>query len=209
MTILFGQDGMHPSSSWKICSPVIRRKQIGLAWVFFKKKYWATYFPKELVHEHLALFIYLFMFRGPWACTWAGFMWEPPFQLIMGFSIGPSSVGCMLSTSGKCVPSFKKNVFRTINSMRYVQYRALNDRTVQRLPKHCVCRSNNTFIQPTDEIYYWLYIENSSSNNQGWGCNRSSKQARRVKTQLSLPNQTSAIITKGLPKKNKCMHQTK
>ena len=27
-------------------------------------------------------------------------------------------------------------------------------RTVQRLPKHCVCRSNNTFIQPTDEIYY-------------------------------------------------------
>ena len=37
---------MHPSSSWKICSPVSRRKQIGLAWVFFKKKYWATY-PKE------------------------------------------------------------------------------------------------------------------------------------------------------------------
>ena len=29
---------------------------------------------------------------------------------------------------------------------------ALKDRTVQRLPKHCVCRSNNTFIQPTDEI---------------------------------------------------------
>ena len=149
------------------------------------------------------------MFRGPWACTWAGFMWEPPFQLIMGFSIGPSSVGCMLSTSGKCVSSFKKNVFHMINSMRYVRYGALKDRTVQRLPKHCVCRSNNTFIQPTDEIYYWLYIENSSSSNQGWGCNRSSKQARRVKTQLSLPIQTSAIITKGLPKKNKCMHQTK
>ena len=104
---------------------------------------------------------------------------------------------------------FQKNVFRTINSMRYVRYGALNNRTVQRLPKHCVCRSNNTFIQPTDEIYYWLYIENSSSSNQGWGCNRSSKQARRVKTRLSLPNQTSAIITKGLPKMNKCMHQTK
>ena len=59
---------------------------------------------KELVHEHLALFIYLFMFRGPWACTWAGFMWEPSFQLIMGFAIGPSSVGRILSTSGKCVP---------------------------------------------------------------------------------------------------------
>ena len=133
------------------------------------------------------------MFRGPWACTWAGFMWEPPFLLIMGFSIGSSSVGCLLSTSGKCVP--------TKNSMRYVRYGALKDWTVQRLPKHCVCRSNNTFIQPTDEIYYWLYIENSSSNNKGWGCNRSSKQARRVKTQLSLPNQTSAIITKGLPKR--------
>ena len=56
------------------------------------------------------------MFRGPWACTWAGFMWEPPFQLIMGSSIGPSSVGHMLSTSGKCV---------TKNSMRYVWYGAL------------------------------------------------------------------------------------
>ena len=33
-------------------------------------------------------------------------------------------------------------------------YNALKDRIVQRLPKHCVCRSNNTFIQPTDEIYY-------------------------------------------------------
>ena len=33
-------------------------------------------------------------------------------------------------------------------------YGALKDWTVQRLPKHCVCRSNNTFIQPTDEIYY-------------------------------------------------------
>ena len=149
------------------------------------------------------------MFRGPWVCTWAGFKWEPPFQLIMGFSIEPSSVGCMLSTSGKCVLSSKKNVFRTINSIHYVRYGPLKDRTVQRLPKHCVCRSNNTFIQPTDEIYYWLYIENSSSSSQGWGCNRSSKHARRVKTQLSLPNQTSAIITKGLPKKNKCMHQTK
>ena len=31
---------------------------------------------------------------------------------------------------------------------------ALKDRTVQQLPKHCVCHSNNTFIQPTDEIYY-------------------------------------------------------
>ena len=149
------------------------------------------------------------MFRGPWACTWAGFMSEPPFQLIMGFSIGPSLVGCMLSTSGKCVLSFKKNVFCMINSMRYVWYGALKDRIVQRLPKNCVCHSNNTFIQPTDKIYYWLYIENSSRSNQGWGCNRSSKQARRVKTQLSLLNQTSAIITKGLPKKNKCMHQTK
>ena len=126
----------------------------------------------------------------------------------MGFSIGPSSVGCMLSTSGKCVPSFKKNVFRTIKSMHYVWYGALKDQTMQQLPKHCVCRSNNTFIQPTGEIYYRLYIENSSSSNQGWGCNRSTKQARRVKTQLSLPNQTSSIITKGLPKKNKCMHQT-
>ena len=65
------------------------------------------------------------MFRAPRASIWARFMWEPPFQLIMGFSIGPSSVGCMLSTSGKCVPSFKKNVFRTINSMRYVRYGAL------------------------------------------------------------------------------------
>ena len=26
--------------------------------------------------------------------------------------------------------------------------RGTKDRTVQRLPKHCVCRSNNTFIQP-------------------------------------------------------------
>ena len=86
------------------------------------------------------------MFRGPWACIWARFMWEPPFQLIMGFSIGPSSLGCMLSTSGKCVPSFKKNVFRMINSMCYVRYGALKDRTMQRLLKHCVCRSNNTFI---------------------------------------------------------------
>ena len=103
----------------------------------------------------------------------------------------------------------QKKVFRRINSMRYVRYGALKDRTMQRLPKHCVCCSNNTFIQPTDEIYYWLYIENSSSNNQGWGCNRSSKQAGRVKTQLSLPNQTLAIITNGLRKKNKCMHQTK
>ena len=40
------------------------------------------------------------------------------------------------------------------NSMSYVRYGALKDRTVQRLPKHCVCHSNNTFIQPTDEIYY-------------------------------------------------------
>ena len=44
------------------CSSVSQRKQIGLAWVFFKKKYWATYFPKELVHEHLALFIYLLIY---------------------------------------------------------------------------------------------------------------------------------------------------
>ena len=49
---------------------------------------------------------------------------------------------------------FQKKVFRMINSMRYVRYGALKDQTVQRLPKHCVCRSNNTFIQPTDEIYY-------------------------------------------------------
>ena len=54
--------------------------------------------------------------------------------------------GRMLSTSGKCVP-YK-------NSMRYVRFRALKDRTMQRIPKHCVCRSNNTFIQPTEEIYY-------------------------------------------------------
>ena len=33
-------------------------------------------------------------------------------------------------------------------------YMALKDRTMQRLPKHCVCHSNNTFIQPTHEIYY-------------------------------------------------------
>ena len=39
-----------------------------------------------------------------------------------------------------------ENVFRTKNSMRYVWYGALKDRTVQRLPKHCVYRSNNTFI---------------------------------------------------------------
>ena len=30
--------------------------------------------------------------------------------------------------------------------MRYIRYGALKDRTVQRLPKHCVCHSNNTFI---------------------------------------------------------------
>ena len=47
-----------------------------------------------------------------------------------------------------------ENVFHTKNSMRYVRYRAPKDRTVQQLPKHCVCPSNNTFIQPTDEIYY-------------------------------------------------------
>ena len=47
-----------------------------------------------------------------------------------------------------------ENVFHTKNSMRYVRYGALKNRTVQRLPKHSVCRSNNTFIQPTDEIYY-------------------------------------------------------
>ena len=33
-------------------------------------------------------------------------------------------------------------------------YEALKDRTMQRLPKHCVSRVNNTFIQPTDKIYY-------------------------------------------------------
>ena len=32
----------------------------------------------------------------------------------------------------------KWNVFRTKNSMRYVRYWALKDRTVQQLPKHCV-----------------------------------------------------------------------
>ena len=53
-----------------------------------------------------------------------------------------------------CSEFFFKNVFHTINSMRYVRYGALKDRTVQRLPKHCVCRSNNIFIQPTAEIYY-------------------------------------------------------
>ena len=61
------------------------------------------------------------MFRGPWACSWAGFMWEPPIQLIIGSSIGPSSVGCMLSTSGKCVPYE--------NSMRYIRYGALRIKT--------------------------------------------------------------------------------
>ena len=49
---------------------------------------------------------------------------------------------------------FQKNVFRMKNSMSYVRYGALKDRTVQRLPKHCVYHSNNTFIQPTYEIYY-------------------------------------------------------
>ena len=38
--------------------------------------------------------------------------------------------------------------------LRYVRYGALKDRIVQRLPKYYVCRSNNTFIQPTNEIYY-------------------------------------------------------
>ena len=127
------------------------------------------------------------MFRGPWACTWAGFMWEPPFQLIMGFSIGPSSVGCTLSISGKCVTSFKKKCVPYDNSMRYVRYGALKDRTVQRLPKHCVCRSNNTFIQPTNEIYYWLYIENSSNNNnQGRGATEAvSRPEERRRSSLS------------------------
>ena len=54
----------------------------------------------------------------------------------------------------KMCSEFHKNVFHTINSMRYVRYGELKDRTVQRLPKHCACRFNNTFIQPTDEIYY-------------------------------------------------------
>ena len=31
----------------KDCNPVIWRKQIGLGWAFFKKKWWATYFSKE------------------------------------------------------------------------------------------------------------------------------------------------------------------
>ena len=39
-----------------------------------------------------------------------------------------------------------ENVFRTKNSMSYVRYGALKDRTMQQLPKHCVCHSNNTFI---------------------------------------------------------------
>ena len=63
-----------------------------------------------------------------------------------GLLYWPSSVGCMLSPSGKCVP--------TKNSMRYVRYGALKDRTVQQLPKHCVYHSSNTFIQPTNKIYY-------------------------------------------------------
>ena len=46
----------------------------------------------------------------------------------------------------KMCSEFQKNVFCMINSMRYVRYGALKDRTVQRLPKHCVCHSNNTFI---------------------------------------------------------------
>ena len=33
-------------------------------------------------------------------------------------------------------------------------YGALKDWTMQQLPKHCVCHSINTVIQPTDEIYY-------------------------------------------------------
>ena len=45
-----------------------------------------------------------------------------------------------------CSEFQKNNAFRTINSMRYVRHGALKDRIVQRLPKHCVCRSNNTFI---------------------------------------------------------------
>ena len=39
-----------------------------------------------------------------------------------------------------------ENVFRTKNSMRYVRYGALKDRTVQRLPKHCVCRSTTHLV---------------------------------------------------------------
>ena len=56
--------------------------------------------------------------------------------------------------SGLHVINKWKNVFRMKNSMSYIWYGALKDRTVQRLRKHCVCHSNNTFIQPTDEIYY-------------------------------------------------------
>lgn len=46
----------------------------------------------------------------------------------------------------KMCSEFQKKVFRTINSMRYVRYGALKDRTVQRLPKHCVCRSTTHLV---------------------------------------------------------------
>ena len=62
--------------------------------------------------------------------------------------------GLRVINKWKTCSEFQKNVFRMINSMRYIQYGALKDQTVQRLPKHCVCCSNNTFIQPIDEIYY-------------------------------------------------------
>ena len=89
---------LQPSKSEKTNRPSLGILQKEILGYLFSQRTGAWAF------SFIYLFISLFMFRGPWACTWAGFMWEPPFQLIMGFSIGPSSVGCMLSTSGKCVP---------------------------------------------------------------------------------------------------------
>ena len=124
-----------------------------------------------------------------------------PFQLIMGFSIGPSSVGCMLSTSGKCVPSFKKNVFRTINSMRYVRYGALKDRTVQRLPKHCVCHSNNTFIQPTDEIYYRLYMKTTAAATRAGGATEAVSRPEEWRRSSLFQTKHQPLLQKGYKKR--------
>ena len=133
------------------------------------------------------------MFRGPWACTWAGFMWEPLFQLIMGFSIGPSSVGCMLSTSG--------NVFRTKNSMRYVRYEALKDLTMQRLPKHCVCRSNNTFIQPTDEIYYLCTLKTAAAATRAGGATEAVSRPEEWRRSSLFQTKHQPLLQKGYQKR--------
>ena len=94
--------------------------------------------------------------------------------------------------------------------MSYVRYWALKDRTVQRLPKHCVCRSNNTFIFNQQTKYTTdCTLKIAAAATRAGGGTKAVKQARRVKTQLSLPNQTSAIITKGIQKNNKPIHQTK